>query len=348
MGARLDPQSKIPMALNFLWWPLAGLIVLPVLIRLLPVAEHKHSAALHVPFLSALSGQIKRGGTPLWLLGMLWVIWALLILALMRPQWVGGPVNLPTSGRDLLIAVDISGSMNQRDMVLNGNQVSRLAITKHVVADFIVRRQGDRIGLIVFGTQAYLRAPLTFDRKTVGHLLQEIPPVSLAGGKTAIGDAIGLAIKQLSRKETGDRILILLTDGSNTSGEIDPLKAAQLARQEKVRIYTVGVGSDNNSLLTRLPFSSRFFGSSDLDAKTLQSIAKITGGYYFRAETAQDLIKIYERLNEHEPIVQADKPFRPTRSLLHYPLALALVLSMLAAAYLFQSQTKRDDNDQWA
>lgn len=335
------------MALNFLWWQLAALVLLPLLIRLIPMVDQKLAPSLHVPFLSALSGKIARGTAPLWLMILLWLIWGLLILALMRPQWVGGPVNLPTSGRDLLIAVDISGSMNQRDMVLNGSQVSRLAITKHVVADFIAQRQGDRIGLIVFGTQAYLRAPLTFDRETVGYLLQEIPPVSLAGGKTAIGDAIGLAIKQLSRKKTGDRILILLTDGANTSGVIDPLKAAQLARQEQVRIYTIGVGSDSSSLLTRLPFGSRLLGNSDLDATTLQSIAKTTGGYYFRAETAQDLVKIYERLNEHEPIVQADKPFRPTRSLAHYPLGLAFVLSLLVAAHMFQNQTRRSSNDQW-
>ena len=328
------------MALNFVWWPLVALIVLPLLVRLLPATRLRPAEALRVPFLSRLSGNLRKSSTPLWLLLLLGLIWTLLILALMRPQWIGEPTQLPTSGRDLLIAVDISASMNQQDMALSGRSVSRLAITKHVVADFIEHRQGDRVGLIVFGTQAYLRAPLTFDRKTVSYLLQEIPPASLAGGKTAIGDAIGLAIKQLSRKKEGDRILILLTDGANTSGKVSPLKAAQLARQEKVRIYTIGVGGKSESPFALLPFSRQLFNTSDLDAKTLQEIAKTTGGYYFRAETGQELVKIYERLNEHEPIAQPDQTFRPTHSLAHYPLGGAFVLSLLVGAYLFRNQMK--------
>lgn len=328
-------------AIEFAWWQLVVLLPLPLLIQLLPVAYKNLNGALKVPSLIKISAQLGHRQTSRLLLLMLLIIWVLVILALMRPQWVGEPVNVPTSGRDLLLAVDISGSMNQKDMTLGNRRVSRLAIVKQVVSDFIDHRTGDRIGLIVFGTQAYLRAPLTFDRKTVGQLLQEIPPVSLAGSKTAIGDAIGLAIKQLTRKKSGDRILILLTDGANTSGEISPTKAAMLARQENIRIYAVGVGGNQQNLFKNSPFSSSLFASSDLDAETLKEVVKMTGGYYFRANNTQELISIYERLNAHEPVVQPDKPYRPKRTLAHYPLGLAFLFSLALAFYLFARRLYR-------
>lgn len=326
-------------SVSFVWWPLILLLPLPLLIRLLPAARKQPGEALMMPSLDGFT-QPGQSHTSNRLFPILSAIWVLTVLALMRPQWTGEPVNLPSSGRDLLLAVDISGSMNQENMLLEGRRTSKLTIVKQVVSDFIDNRAGDRVGLIVFGTQAYLRAPLTFDRKTVNRLLQEIPPVSLAGRKTAIGDAIGLATRQLIRKKSGDRILILLTDGANTSGEISPAKAAQLARQENIRIYTIGVGGSPANLFESL-FGAHALGGSDLDADTLKDIAKTTGGQYFHANSTQELVNIYERLNDHEPVIQPDQPYRPTRTLVHYPLGLAFLLSLALALYLLRTTFTR-------
>ena len=169
--------------------------------------------------------------------------WCLLVLASCRPQWLGDPVEQAVSGRDLMLAVDLSGSMEEQDFIVNGKPVDRLTATKQVAGEFIKRRTGDRIGLILFGTRAYLQTPLTFDRQTVLTLLYE-SALGLAGENTAIGDAIGLAVKRLRKQSTESRVLILLTDGANTAGEVSPLKAADLAADENLKIYTIGIGAD--------------------------------------------------------------------------------------------------------
>ena len=183
-------------------------------------------------------------------------MWVLAVVAAARPQFVGEPVALPMTGRDLLLSVDLSGSMEEQDFQLNGEWVDRLTALKSVATDFIERRVGDRVGLILFGREAYLQAPLTFDRATVSTLLDE-SVIGLAGKETAIGDSIGLAIRTLEDAgvEQGRRVLILLTDGANTAGAVEPRKAAELAAQRKLVIYTIGIGAD--SLTVRSLFGLR-------------------------------------------------------------------------------------------
>ena len=315
-----------------LQWPWALLLLpLPLLAWYwLPTAHTEEQAALKVPYIddfnvAAQAG--RRGTTSIWLKILLLLAWLLLVLATTRPQWVGDPLQLPLSGRDLMLAVDLSGSMEVADFEIEGRAVDRLTATKYVARDFIERRKGDRLGLILFGRNAYLQTPLTFDLQTVNTLLWE-SAIGLAGRETAIGDAIGLAIKRLKDKERGSRVLILLTDGANTAGEIAPLKAAELAARHGLRIYTIGIGADE--MLRRGLFGNTVVNpSQDLDEDTLTAIAEQTGGQYFRARDTEELEKIYQRLDQLEPVEVEDQTFRPVRALFAWPLGLALGLGIL-------------------
>ncbi len=226
-----------------------------------------------------------------------------------------------------MLAVDISGSMATEDMALNGDFVDRLNVVKAVVSSFVEERKGDRVGLVLFGTNAYLQAPLTFDLTSVNRLLIEAP-IGIAGGKTAIGDAIGLAVKRLRLRPQEDKILILLTDGANNVGEVEPEKAAELAAFDNIKIYTIGVGADE----MRMPglFGRRITNpSADLDEDTLTAIAQTTGGKYFRARDTQGLLEIYSLIDELEPIDQDPETYRPIQALYFYPLGLGLALFAL-------------------
>ena len=229
-------------------WPWAfWTLPLPILVRLLIPQQQKAEAALTVPSLGDFSSVTTGGsGEPvrrIWKIILLGMAWVFLVSASARPQLTGDPVALPASGRDLMLAVDISGSMGTEDMQVQGDYVDRLSIVKAVIAKFVEARNGDRIGLVLFGTNAYLQAPLTFDLKSVNRLLIEAP-VGIAGGKTAIGDAIGLAVKRLRKRPNEEKVLILLTDGANNVGEVEPKVAAELAARDGIKIYTVGVGAD--------------------------------------------------------------------------------------------------------
>jgi Ca-activated chloride channel family protein len=318
--------------IEFEWLWAAAFLPLPVLALLLPRAI-KQDAALHVPFYSSASAFQATGNASssrnLLRRLLLIVCWVLLVVAAMRPQWIGDPIELPTTGRDLMMAVDISGSMGTEDMTLNGQTVTRLQVVKDVVGDFVERRVGDRIGLILFGSQAYLQTPLTFDRSTVKTLLLETP-LGIAGGKTAIGDAIGLAVKRLFDRPADSRILILLTDGQNNVGEVTPIQAAQIAAQQGVKIYTIGFGADE-LVVPGLLFNRTINPSSELDSNTLIEIAELTGGIYQRARNTQELANIYAALDELEPIEQDQEIYRPIKSLFYWPLGIALGLSFLLA-----------------
>ncbi|MFI2810109.1 VWA domain-containing protein [Microbulbifer sp. YPW16] len=309
------------------------LLPLPLLTRQLLPRSRPLDSALKVPFYAELS---QRGsGTPgkMANLLLLWLLWLLLVAAAARPQWYGEPITQTSSARDLLLAVDISGSMETPDMLLNGRPAMRIDAVKRVVGDFVERRQGDRLGLVLFGTRAYLQAPLTYDRETVGTLLQEAQ-IGFAGQGTAIGDAIGLAVKRLTQRPAEQRVLILLTDGANTAGEVAPLKAAELAQQAGVTVYTVGVGAEEMvrpGLLGSRFGSRRINPSRDLDSETLQAIADRTGGQYFRARDPAELARIYEELDRLEPVEQEAASYRPLRSLFIWPLAAALLLALLWA-----------------
>jgi len=327
-------------------WPwLFLLLPLPLLLRwILPVAALINDAALRVPLLEEFSpaaGSGHPGYTFGWQLLLAALAWLMLITACARPQWVGEPVNLPLSGRDLMLAVDLSGSMDAEDFQINGRTVNRLKATQWVGGRFIERRVGDRIGLILFGRQAYVQTPLTFDRDTVRSLLQEAV-IGLAGQETAIGDAIGLAVKRMRGNNTAgtakhkpgisqSRVLILLTDGANTAGMVDPLKAAELAKQNGLKIYTIGIGADE-MIVPSLFGNRRINPSADLDEKTLKAIADITGGQYFRARDTDALENIYQVLDKLEPVEQETQVFRPRQSLYYWPLA---VSCLLAAIILF-------------
>jgi Ca-activated chloride channel family protein len=313
-------------------WPWSWLLLpLPWLAwRWLPPVVSAPEAALRVPFLEDFSTLQRAAGGRTTRRGHWWLAvlaWCLLIGAASRPQWLGAPVELPVSGRDLMLAVDLSGSMEVEDFELQGRRVNRLQATQQVAGDFIEQRVGDRIGLILFGQQAYLQTPLTFDRKTVQQLLQEAA-IGLAGKETAIGDAIGLAVKRLRDHPVDSRVLILLTDGANTAGEVSPLKAAGLAAQAQLKIYTIGIGADE--LLVRSLFGTRRVNpSQDLDEQTLTAIAETTGGRYFRARNLDQLQQIYQLLDQLEPIDTDAQYFRPRHALYPWPLAAALLLALV-------------------
>ena len=300
---------------------------LPLLIRwLLPAQNPVEQAALKVPFLADFSlGQTTASSqAKQWPLLLAAIAWLLLVLACTRPQWLGEPIEQAVSGRDLMLAVDLSGSMEEQDFMINNKPVDRLTASKWVAGDFINRRVGDRIGLILFGTQSYLQTPLTFDRKTVLTLLNE-SVIGLAGENTAIGDAIGLAVKRLKNQAANSRVLILMTDGANTAGEIAPIKAAELAAASHLKIYTIGIGADE--MVVRSFFGNRKVNPSrDLDENTLVKIAESTGGRYFRARNADELSYIYMLLDKLEPVEKDKQYFRPRSELYSWPLSLALGL----------------------
>lgn len=313
--------------LDFNWPWLLILLPLPLLVRLFSKPVNTQQGVLRVPFVDDFllegrsSSSAGKGNLPL--LSVASMAWILLLVAAAQPQWRGEAVPLPVAGRDLMLAVDLSGSMEERDFMLDGRRVDRLTATKAVASEFIARREGDRLGLILFGERAYLQVPLTFDRSTVRTLLNEAL-INIAGKKTAIGDAIGLAVKRLKDK-AGDRILILLSDGRNTAGAIDPLQAAELAAQEQLKIYTIGIGADTGSSF----FGLNLGGGGDLDETTLTRIAENTGGRYYRARNTSQLAQIYAEIDRLEPIEVEDRKYRPVRSLYHWPLALAMVLAVL-------------------
>jgi Ca-activated chloride channel family protein len=315
-------------------WPwFFYLLPLPLLAWLLPRAN-RQEAALKTPSfnrLKRLSAELEPQSSRMLWRSLVVLLWLALIIAGSQPKWVGDAITLPSSGRDLLLAVDISGSMGTEDMRLSGQMVTRLAAVKAVVGEFVERRRGDRLGLILFGSQAYLQAPLTFDRKTINTLLMETP-LGIAGGKTAIGDAIGLSVKRLLDRPAANRVLILLTDGVNNVGEVSPIQAAKLAAQEGITIYTIGFGADEMEV-SGLLFNRTVNPSAELDTETLTEIAGLTGGLYQRARSTAELASIYLALDELEPIEVEQETYRPEKSLFFWPLGSALVLSLFVAGF---------------
>lgn len=319
--------------LDFIYLWVFLLLPLPILIwKFFPPAPENNTSALRIPFYKGVEAHGAATQSRSWFRLILAILaWLLLLLAAARPQFVGDTISQQTSGRSLMMAVDISGSMKAEDMQFSGRTVSRLLAVKAVAGDFIGQRKGDRIGLILFGSQAYLQVPLTFDLKTITALLNEAE-LGLAGRQTAIGDAIGLAVKRLRNEPEADRVLILLTDGANTAGQIEPLKAADLAAQEKVRVYTIGIGAD--ARMVRTPFGLRKTGGTDLDEKTLSAISDKTGGRYFRARDVGSLQEIYALLDEIEPISTDELSYRPIKELYYYPLSVALLLTALLVLWV--------------
>ncbi len=316
-------------------WPWMLLALpLPLLVnRLLPESRQVGDAGLKVPSLrgfAILRERSRRDQLLSWRLWLAAFAWLLLVIAAARPERVGDELDVPVSGRNLMLAVDLSGSMDQKDFELGNRRVDRLTATKAVASDFISRREGDRIGLILFGERAYLQVPLTLDRETVKTLLLEAF-IGLAGEKTAIGDAITLAVKRIhdQQADAGEQVLILLTDGANTAGEVAPLKAAELAQQIGLRIYTIGIGAEQLEVSSLIGGRRNINPSADLDEETLTGIAEMTGGRYFRAVDTAALQDIYRLVDELEPVAEPEAGFRPVKSLYYVPLAGAFALAAL-------------------
>jgi Ca-activated chloride channel family protein len=316
-------------------WPLSLLLLpIPLLIRrLMPEAARIRGGSLRVPFFRAVAsieggavgGLRQRKGR----LALMSLAWLALCVAAAQPTWVGHPLPQPVEGRDLMLAVDLSGSMAREDFTVGGRPADRLTVVKEVAEDFVRRREGDRVGLILFGTRSYLQAPLTFDRPTVATLLDEAE-VGLAGEETAIGDALGMAVIRLRDRPAESRVLVLLTDGASNAGALEPLEAARLAADEGIRIHTIGVGADR--LAVRTAFGNRIVNpSADLDEETLWEISEMTGGEYFRAKNVEGLANVYRRIDALEPTGGEPVFRRPTKSLFHWPLSVAFVLSLLIA-----------------
>ncbi len=317
--------------LSFVWPWFYLILPLPFLYRKLRRSANSESPYLESTILLSIAetqNRLVSSTSQRRLLILLLIIaWLSLVTAIARPVNIGDPVALPTTGRDILLAVDISGSMEREDMIINGRQVNRLYAVKSVVSEFVNTREGDRLGLILFGERAYLQTPLTFDTKTLQDLLIEAQ-IGFAGNGTAIGDAIGLSVKKLKERPDSNRVLILLTDGSNTAGVLSPSEASDIAKKAKVKIYTIGIGDGrqrNQSLFGQTLVNQ----NNDLDERTLTAIADLTGGKYFRARDPRELRSIYDQLNKLEPIDQDEELLRPITSLFHWPLALFLTCSLL-------------------
>ncbi|MBA3602278.1 MAG: VWA domain-containing protein [Parachlamydiaceae bacterium] len=312
--------------IEFAWPYIFLLIFFPWFIyKVVPPVQLNESASLCVPEMSDFAifqQRTSKALSPPLKIIFLFLIWLALIASAARPQWIGNVVELPQSGRDIMLAVDLSGSMQIKDFKVKGKLSDRLTAVKVIASDFIDRRKGDRIGLILFGSQAYLQTPLTFDLATVKQLLDETV-IGLAGTETAMGDAIGLAIKQLRDTPQASRVLILITDGNNNAGELMPEKAAELAAHENLKIHTVAIGSKHQQVQTAL--GQMTLPSAEIDEKTLKLISEKTGGKYFRAYNTDELVKIYHHIDQLETREEANQSYRPSIEMYKWPLAAALL-----------------------
>ncbi|SEO45760.1 MULTISPECIES: VWA domain-containing protein [unclassified Luteibacter] len=317
------------MSLPEFAWPWMFLALpLPWLLRhvLRPV---KPAQALNLPQPGIALVQASLARAPFAATLLLALAWLCLVVAAARPQHLGPPEPQRRSGRATMLAVDLSGSMSLDDMQLAGRQVTRFAAVEAIAGDFIDRRAGDELGLILFGSQAYLVTPLTYDLDAVRAQLHGAV-VGLPGRETAIGDALAVAVKRLAEMPEQARVVVLLTDGVNNAGSIAPREAARAAKAAGVRVYTIGIGAN----AMRVPdfFGSRVVNpSADLDVGMLTDIANQTGGRFFRATDTDQLAQAYRAIDALEPVPQEGASLRPRYELFRWPLIVALILFGLAA-----------------
>ena len=314
------------------------LLLLPLIFRyLFPAVKGLHGDALKIPFIADLQKiTVKSGGVwgsqlgkksstaALWIL---YLIYILLVLAAARPQWVGEPIPIRSQSRDIMLIMDISNSMLEPDFAVGNRRINRLAAVKKTASDFIDKRTDDRIGLILFGTRAYLQAPLTYDKKSVQDILWSMD-AGMAGNSTSIGDAIGLALKNIKEDDHKEKILVLLTDGENNDGSLAMPDAINLAKNENVKVYTIGVGSES-------AFIDSFFGmkigigSTGLDETRMKKLAQDTQGKYFRARDTKSLQQIYNAIDKLEPTENNEQFSVETKELFYIPLLVAVILASL-------------------
>ncbi len=311
--------------LEFAYPFLLLLIVLPLLvIGFLPPYRQRVSA-IRVPFFDSVTraaganvgeGSVVRSRSSIQTI-LLWIAWSLIVIGLAKPQWLGEPIVRQEAARDIMLAVDLSGSMDYVDFEDDaGNLLRRLDAVKGVIDEFVATRSEDRIGLIVFGNRAFLQLPFTRDLETAREMVR-LTEVGIAGPKTAIGDAIGLAIRNFDESQIEERLMILLTDGNDTASKMTPVNAAAIARDNGVEIYTIGVGNPEAT------------GEDRVDFTALQDIATRTGGEFFDADSTESLRAVYQRIDEMVPAEAKTLSWRPKLSMVHYPLGLALVLGMM-------------------
>lgn len=317
----------------------AWLLLLPLVVYFMfPAIKKTYGDALKVPFLAdikqiqSVSGKrisFKPAVFSAIKIFLLALVWGLMVLALCRPQWVGKPIPVKNEGREILLVVDISNSMSEEDFQYKNKMYSRLTAVKNVIDNFIDKRTSDRIGLVLFGTQAYLQAPLTYDKQSVKEILWNAD-AGMAGNSTSIGDAVGVALKNLAESEgkPENKVIILLTDGENNDGSLSLPQAIALAKEEGVKIYTIGAGSD----------SENFFGglfsipvNTGLDEESLQALAEETKGNYFRAKDVNSLFQIYNEIDKLEPMTSEGRYVQEVKELYPYAAAMALILFMILA-----------------
>ena len=316
-------------------WAFVALLA-PVLIHWLAPPHRESRDSLQVPYfrrLVALSGETPRPGASIRRRLRIQAVaslfgWCLLVVALARPEWVGEPVKLEKTARDLMIALDLSASMDATDFRdTTGAETNRLSVAKDVLEEFVAGREGDRLGLIVFGDGAYLQAPFTDDHGTLLALLDD-SIVNMAGPGTALGDAIGLSIAHFRQSKTENRVLIVLTDGNDTGSKVPPLDAAEVAKVEGVTMYTVAVGDPAT------------VGEEALDLETLDAVARITGGGSYEASNREALSETYQRIDALEPASYDSLSYRPRSNMFHIPLA-AFALLYVTAMPLFALVARR-------
>lgn len=300
------------------------ILPLPLLMRRLLLPYATPQEGLRVPFfqkLVDLTGQTPtRGATvlrPNWIQQLLVPLcWLLIVTALAQPQLLGEPIVKVKSARDLMLLVDLSQSMEAKDFYdEQGNQINRLDAVKLVLNDFINRRAGDRVGLILFGTKAYLQVPFTQDLETARFLLNEAQ-IGMAGAQTMLGDAIGFVIQTFAESQANHRVAILLTDGNDTGSQVPPQQAAEIAAQKSITIYTIAIGDPSA------------VGEQKLDESTLAAIADTTGGAFFRARDRQGLQGIYQKLDQLEPQEFDSRSYQPKQELFPVPLTVFFTLTM--------------------
>ena len=316
-------------------YPVAFLLIfLPFIIYfLMPTVKGMHGDALKVPFIADLkriaisSGNIwqkpaddNKLSKKFW---ALYALWLLLTIACARPQFAGEPIRLKNEGRDIMLVLDISTSMTENDFVYANRRISRLDAVKKVVSEFADKRANDRIGLVLFGTRAYLQSPLTFDKASVKEILWSMK-AGMAGDSTSIGDALGLALKNLrDDKNKDNKIIILLTDGENNDGSISMGQAIKLAKDENIKTYTIGVGAPN------VFFKMIAMTAPGVDEQAMKELAKLTKGRYFRADNTAELQKIYQIIDQSEPTLNDERFVQETTELYYIPVLLATLLGML-------------------
>lgn len=308
---------------TFLYPWLWLLLPIPWIVRQLAPPRKTSPQAVRVPFgerLTAVlgpgaaaveSGALSQSGL------VAALVWLVVLCALARPQWIEPPIVKEIPTRDLLLLVDLSGSMDQKDFVnAKGEKVDRLTAVKEVLDDFLRRRKGDRVGLVVFGDAAYLQAPFSTDLTLSERLLNECQ-VGMAGPRTALGDAIGLGVNLFQSSKTPSKTMIALTDGNDTKSQIPPIEAARVAAERDIRIYTVAIGDPTTA------------GEDKLDAQALKDVADATGGSYFFAADRKSLAGIYDQLDKLEEHQVSTVSHRPRRDLFPWFLVAALAISML-------------------